>query len=114
MFSASNSSVQRATLIGLFAPICWGMSVSLIRGIAIGVAYAAWTHGMSKGNITILAAASYFTPVLSCVFAMFWINAQLDSSFWSGVALVVIGSLLCWDATERGVKAKLKNNSHQE
>ena len=88
-----------------------GLLSVLFGGIAIGVAYAAWTHGMSKGNITVLAAASYFTPVLSCVFAIFWINAELDSSFWSGVALVVIGSLLCWDATGRGVKAKLKKNS---
>ena len=77
-------------------------------GIAVGMAYVVWTLGMSKGNITVLAAASYFTPVLSCVFATFWIGAELNSSFWTGVVLVVAGSLLCWDATGRGMKKFLK------
>ncbi len=83
-----------------------GLLSVVLGGFAVGMAYAAWTLGMSRGSITVLAAASYFTPVLSCVFATFWINAQLDSGFWSGVALVVAGSLLCWDATGRGMKAK--------
>ena len=64
---------------------------------------------MSKGNVTLLALASYFTPVLSCLFAVVWINAKLDSSFWMGVAFVVAGSLVCWDATTRGMKPILKH-----
>ncbi|MDR3898462.1 MAG: aromatic amino acid DMT transporter YddG [Duodenibacillus sp.] len=82
-----------------------GIVSVIFGGIAVGAAYAAWTLGMSRGNMAVLAAASYFTPVLSCVFATFWINAELDSGFWSGVALVVAGSLLCWDATGRGMRA---------
>lgn len=83
-----------------------GLVSVIFGGLAVGMAYAVWTLGISKGNITVLAAASYFTPVLSCLFATFWIGAELDSGFWSGVALVVAGSLLCWDATGRGMKAK--------
>lgn len=86
----------------------------LFGGVAVGMAYVVWTLGMSRGNITILAAASYFTPVLSCVFAVFWINAELQTSFWTGVAMVVAGSLLCWDATGRGIKAlKAKRKAWQ-
>lgn len=85
-----------------------GLMSVIFGGIAVGMAYVAWTLGMSKGNITVLAAASYFTPVLSCVFATFWIGAELNSSFWTGVVLVVAGSLLCWDATGRGMKKFLK------
>ena len=51
MFSASNASVQRATLIGLFAPICWGMSVSLIRGIAEG-------FGLAQGQTLLYLVAT--------------------------------------------------------
>lgn len=69
------------------------------------MSYAAWTLGMSRGNMAVLAAASYFTPVLSCVFATFWIDAKLDSGFWLGVELVVAGALLCRDATGRGMRA---------
>lgn len=90
----------------------WGNGINpstiIFAGIAVGMAYVVWTLGMSKGNITVLAAASYFTPVLSCVFATFWIGAELNSSFWMGVVLVVVGSLLCWDATGRGMKKFLK------
>lgn len=85
-----------------------GLMSVIFGGIAVGMAYVVWTLGMSKGNITVLAAASYFTPVLSCVFATFWIGAELNSSFWTGVVLVVVGSLLCWDATGRGMKKFLK------
>ena len=84
-----------------------GILSVIFGGLAMGCAYAAWTLGMSKGNITILALASYFTPVLSCLFAVFWINASLGGTFWLGVAIVVAGSLICWDATDRGMKAKL-------
>ena len=85
-----------------------GLMSVIFGGIAVGMAYVVWTLVMSKGNITVLAAASYFTPVLSCVFATFWIGAELNSSFWTGVVLVVAGSLLCWDATGRGMKKFLK------
>ena len=40
MLSARNLSTNQATLVGLIAPICWGMSVSLVRGIAEGFGLA--------------------------------------------------------------------------
>ncbi|MDO5532488.1 aromatic amino acid DMT transporter YddG [Sutterella sp.] len=86
-------------------PDAHGIVSVVLGGAAMGAAYAAWTHGVSKGNVTTLALASYFTPVLACLFGVVWIGAELDGSFWTGVALVVAGSLLCWDATDRGVKA---------
>lgn len=64
-----------------------------------GGAYAAWSYGVIRGNITLLAIASYFTPVLSCLFATLWIGASLDGSLWTGVGVLVLGSLLCWSAT---------------
>lgn len=78
----------------------FGVLNVVLGGLAMGIAYAAWTHGMSYGNITVLAIASYFTPVLSCLFASVWIGAELTLSFWQGVAMVVTGSLLCWHATK--------------
>lgn len=80
----------------------FGVISVILGGIAMGVAYASWTHGMSYGNITVLAIASYFTPVLSCLFASVWIGAELTTSFWQGVSMVVSGSLICWLATRAG------------
>lgn len=117
-FSFSGFAVRFAEnsvsyLLELTAAMTWagyssttrGIVRVLFGGIAVGMAYAAWTRGMSRGNMAVLAAASYFTPVLSCVFVTFWIDAKLDSGFWSGVALVVAGALLCWDAIGRGMRA---------
>lgn len=89
-----------------------GIVSVILGGIAIGGSYAAWTIGVARGNVTILAVASYFTPVLSCLFAVVWIDAKLDGAFWSGVTFVVAGSLICWDATTRGMK-RLRNLESQ-
>ncbi|MBO7173096.1 MAG: aromatic amino acid DMT transporter YddG [Burkholderiaceae bacterium] len=84
-----------------------GVLSVIFGGAAMGVAYAAWTHGMIYGNITVLAIASYFTPVLSCLFASIWIGAELNTTFWEGVSMVVVGSLVCWHATsKRALKEK--------
>ncbi len=80
-------------------PTMRGIASVAVGGLAMGAAYASWTTGMAKGNITVLAAASYFTPVLSCLFGVFWLGACLQAAFWTGVAYVVGGSLLCWTAT---------------
>lgn len=89
-------------------PTGHGIVSVILGGIAVGGSYAAWTYGVAKGNVAVLALVSYFTPVLSCLFAVVWIGAVLDTTFWEGVALVVAGSLLCWDATGRGMKALRK------
>lgn len=51
MLSSRNLSTSQATLIGLIAPICWGMSVSLVRGIAEG-------FGLAQGQFFLLNCVS--------------------------------------------------------
>ena len=75
----------------------------VLGACATGLGYGVWTYGMQRGSMTLLAIASYFTPVLSCLFATFWIGAELSGVFWQGVLLVVAGSLVCWLST-RGFK----------
>ena len=74
--------------------------ISVVLGaLAVGGAYAAWNYGVTYGNITILGVSSYFTPVLSCLFASLWLGASISGPFWLGVAVIVAGSLLCWHST---------------
>lgn len=68
-------------------------------GAAMAGGYALWNLGILRGNLTLMASASYFTPVLSSLFAMIWLTTPLGSAFWQGVAMVTGGSLLCWLAT---------------
>ena len=68
---------------------------------ATGLGYGVWTYGMQYGNMTLLGIGSYFTPVLSCVFASCYIGSDLSATFWQGVALVVLGSLVCWTSVRK-------------
>jgi len=71
----------------------------LMCGVALGFGYASWNIGILHGNVTLLAVASYFTPVLSAALAAVLLNAPLSFSFWQGAMMVCAGSLLCWYAT---------------
>lgn len=66
---------------------------------AMGFGYAAWNVGILHGNVTILAGASYFIPVLSAALAAVLLQAPLSLSFWQGASMVCVGSILCWFAT---------------
>ena len=61
--------------------------------------YALWNIGIIRGNLTLLATASYSAPVLSSAFAAVWLGASLTMQFWQGAVLVTLGSLICWLAT---------------
>lgn len=67
--------------------------------LAMGGGYAAWNTGILHGNVTLLAAASYFIPVLSALLAAVMLKTPLSFSFWQGTAMVSVGSLLCWWST---------------
>jgi drug/metabolite transporter (DMT)-like permease len=69
-------------------------------GVALGFGYAAWNIGILHGNVTVLAAVSYFTPyslprLPPCA------EFPLSFSFWQGALMVCAGSLLCWYATRK-------------
>lgn len=71
----------------------------LCAGTAMGAGYAAWNVGILHGNMTLLATVSYFTPVLSALFAAVVLSTSLTLNFWQGVIMVTLGSLICWRAT---------------
>lgn len=66
---------------------------------AMGFGYGAWNVGILHGNVTILAGASYFIPVLSAALSTLLLRAPLSLAFWQGAAMVCGGAILCWLAT---------------
>ncbi len=70
-----------------------------LAAMAMGFGYAAWNVGILHGNVTILAAASYFIPIVSSILAAFILRSHLTVAFWQGTAMVSLGSLLCWWST---------------
>lgn len=77
-----------------------------MTAIALGFGYASWNIGILHGNVAVLAAASYFTPVLSSALAAVVLNAPLSFSFWQGALMVCGGSLLCWWSTRQVARAE--------
>ena len=73
----------------------------LAAGFAMAGGYALWNIGILRGNLTLLATASYSAPVLSSAFAAVWLGAHLNTQFWQGAVLVTAGSLICWHATRQ-------------
>ncbi|WP_134680893.1 aromatic amino acid DMT transporter YddG [Enterobacter hormaechei] len=65
----------------------------LMCGVALGFGYAAWNIGILHGNVTVLAAVSYFTPVLSAALAAIMLSSPLSFSFWQGALMVCAGSV---------------------
>ena len=77
----------------------------VLAAAAMGFGYAAWNVGILYGNMTVLAGASYFIPVLSAALAALVLQTRLTLPFWQGAAMVCIGSILCWLATRGKRKA---------
>lgn len=73
----------------------------IFMGASTALAYSAWNVGIQAGNLTLLATASYFTPILSTLLAALWLRTSPTITFWQGVLMVTAGSLLCWFATRR-------------
>ena len=78
-----------------------GLSMALIFGVLTTLAYSAWTYGVTHGNLTLLATASYFTPLLSVMLSSVLLDMLPGMNFWGGALLVTGGSLVCWVASRR-------------
>jgi len=71
----------------------------LLAAAAMGFGYGAWNVGILHGNVTVLAGASYFIPVLSAALSSLLLRTPLSTAFWQGSAMVCGGAILCWLAT---------------
>lgn len=71
----------------------------LLAAGAMGFGYGAWNVGILHGNVTLLAGASYFIPVLSAALSTLLLHTPLSRAFWQGAAMVCGGAVLCWLAT---------------
>ncbi|ACS85834.1 aromatic amino acid DMT transporter YddG [Musicola paradisiaca] len=76
----------------------------LFIGASTASAYVAWDIGIQRGNMALLATASYFTPVLTTLMASVWLQVMPTLNFWQGVIMVTVGSLLSWLATRETAK----------
>ncbi|WP_261824286.1 aromatic amino acid DMT transporter YddG [Vibrio neonatus] len=72
----------------------------LLAAVIMASGYGLWNSGIMQGNMLLLATLSYFTPIFSTLFSSIILGVALSASFWQGVVMVVIGSLICWRVTQ--------------
>ena len=73
----------------------------LVLGLATWAAYSLWDGAMRRGNVALVAAASYLTPLLSTLVSCAYLAVVPGAQLWLGCGLLAAGSLLSWRAVER-------------
>lgn len=86
------------------APMRWNARVVLLVALSSGavtLAYLLWNIGVLSGNIRLLGLAANTTPLMSALFASLLLATPLPRTFWTGAALVVLGSAIAGLAGQR-------------
>jgi drug/metabolite transporter (DMT)-like permease len=76
-------------------------------GVATYLAYGLWDTAMRKGNVVLVAAGSYLTPLLSTLVSCVYLSVSAKPSLWVGCGMLVFGSLLSWVSVSESVPMKL-------
>ena len=63
-------------------------------GAATFLAYNLWDNSMRKGNMVLVASASYLTPFFSTIVSCLYLAVSPGPSLWIGCALLIGGSIL--------------------
>ncbi len=69
---------------------------AVFLGLVTFVAYLLWDHAMREGDVVLVAAFSYLTPLFSTLISCFYLGIQATLSIWIGCLLIVAGSILSW------------------
>jgi len=59
------------------------------------IAYVMWDVAMRRGNMVLVAAASYLTPLLSVAIGAVYLGIPLTARLWLACALVIAGAVTC-------------------
>ena len=80
-------------------PALWTMrAVAEAVGLAAvtTISYSLWDRAMRRGNLLLVAACSYFTPLLSTAVSCLYLQVAPSPRLWIGCLLLIAGSILTW------------------
>lgn len=86
-------------------PRAWSLrtiSETICLGATTYLAYRLWDSAMRKGQVVLVAAASYLTPLFSTAVSSVYLAIEIRSSLWVGCGLLIAGSLLSWLSVSEG------------
>ncbi len=79
----------------------------LFLGIATYVAYGLWDSAMRRGDVVVVAAASYLTPLFSTIVSCLYLTVVPGARLWAGCAVLILGSILSWRSVADAVPKEL-------
>jgi drug/metabolite transporter (DMT)-like permease len=82
---------------------------AVFLGIVTVVAYILWDQAMRKGDIVLVAAFSYLTPLFSTIVSCLYLGVSAGLSLWVGCVMVIAGSILSWASISEPKTAKASN-----
>ena len=106
LFVPASGLVLLALRLATTEPTGWSLrAVGEALGLAAvtTLAYGLWDVAMRRGNLLLVVACSYFTPLLSTVVSCLYLKVSPGPTLWLGCVLLVSGSLVTW----RSVSAPL-------
>jgi drug/metabolite transporter (DMT)-like permease len=74
------------------------------------VSYVLWDFSMRRGNLVLVVACSYLTPLLSTLVSCLYLGVSPGLMLWIGCALLVSGSVLTWRSVS---EATLRDGSQE-
>ena len=99
LFMLATGVVLLAMRLLVTEPTGWTMRcVGEASGLAAvtTAAYVLWDISMRKGNMLLVVACSYFTPLLSTLVSCAYLRVSPGPKLWAGCLLLVAGSLVTW------------------
>lgn len=80
-------------------PGTWNQRAGLevvVLGTATVLAYGLWDHAMRKGNVVLVVAGSYLTPMFSTIISCGYLGIRPDPQLWWGCLVLMAGSFISW------------------
>jgi len=98
-------------------PTGWSLrAVGEATGLAAvtTLAYFLWDVSMRKGDLLLVVACSYFTPLLSTAVSCLYLGVSPSPKLWIGCLLLVLGSLItCLSVSDRPVSSREPSDQRQ-
>jgi drug/metabolite transporter (DMT)-like permease len=99
LFLPATAGVLFLIGLGVDEPRSWGVrpiAEALLLGAATYAAYGLWDRAMRTGNLVLVAAGSYLTPLLSTLASCLYLAVAPGPGLWVGCGLLIAGSWLSW------------------
>jgi drug/metabolite transporter (DMT)-like permease len=104
LFCPATAIMLTLLCLALDEPRQWSARAAVeaaFLGMATFVAYSLWDGAMRRGNVVLVAAASYLTPLLSTIVSCLYLSVVPGAKLWVGCVLLIAGAFLSWRSIDQ-------------